>query len=124
MLIQKVADETKTLEYWDGTRWVPTPARPGQALAMATLAWAREPGTRGRPPAYEPAFYARVAEAYSRARAEHRPPTKAVAESRELGGPRSHSAAAKLVARARRMGLLPPTTKGRAASGPLPQEER
>lgn len=65
---------------------------------------------RGRPPAYGPEHFARVAEIYRDAWRDGENPTVAVAERMHV----SRSAAAKWVARARGLGLLPETSRGRA----------
>ena len=79
----------------------------------------RTPATRrgpGRPASYDRRYYERVAEVYTRALREGRPPTKSVAE--EMAGG-SKSAATKWVAKARDLGLLPKTAKGKAAAWPV-----
>jgi hypothetical protein len=67
---------------------------------------------RGRPPAYGPDHFVEVAHVYREAFARGRAPTRAVAQQFHV----SESTAAKWVARCRRpeLGLLPPTTRGRA----------
>jgi hypothetical protein len=71
--------------------------------AEAVLAGDEAQRTRGRPRAYGPAHYARVAELYLQAVREDESPTALIA--RELGG--SRSAAAKWVSKARHeYGLL------------------
>jgi hypothetical protein len=100
------------------------------ATAEASLGQAprRAPG---RPPEYSELHFLRVANAYTKAcMSGGRRPRKAVADLWHV----SPSTAAKWVARARRMGLLPATERGRprggeppdenAASGPTPQTRR
>ncbi len=53
-----------------------------------------------------------VASAYTTAHLERKSPTKAVAEGFNI----SYSAAAKKVAKCRQLGLLPPTTRGKASA--------
>lgn len=67
-------------------------------------------GGAGRPPEYGPEHFERVADVYSRAWAAAKPPTKAVAARWGV----EQSTAAKWVARTRRLGLLAPTSRGRA----------
>jgi hypothetical protein len=62
-------------------------------------------GAPGRPPEH----FAEVANVYAKAWREGRPPVQAV----EMWGGVSRSAAAKWVYRARQLGLLAPTTKGK-----------
>ncbi len=72
-------------------------------------------GKGGRPPMYGPEHFAKVAAIYAAVwrRGERSPgPTQAVADECDV----SRSAAAKWVARAREMGLLAPTTRGRAGA--------
>lgn len=69
------------------------------------------PVRRGRRPTYGVPHFARVARIYTDALASGRRPTAAVA----AWGLVNKSTAAKWVARARALGLLPPTTRGRAA---------
>jgi hypothetical protein len=66
---------------------------------------------RGRPPIYPDDHYQEVARIYSTATAT---PVKAVAQAMTL----SQSAAAKQVARARKLGFLLPTSKGRRSAPP------
>jgi hypothetical protein len=88
--------------------------RKTQALADG----APRSGKGGRPPEYGPEHYAEVADAYSAAHQSRRDPRQAVAEHLHL----SPSAAAKHVAKARKLGLLGPTMKGRAGGVPEPLE--
>lgn len=69
------------------------------------------PIRRGRSPLYGVPHYTRVARIYADAMAGGNPPTLAVAEWANV----HKSTAANWVARARDLGLLPPTTRGRAA---------
>ena len=71
---------------------------------------------KGRPSLYGPEHFARVVEVYLKTLSAGGNPTAEVA--RRFGVTRS--AAAKWVARAREMGLLPPTTRGRAGAIPAP----
>lgn len=73
--------------------------------------------TMGRPVSYGPEHFATVAEIYTAAWKTGANPTAEVAKVFQT----SRSAAAKWVARARAMGLLPQTTKGRA-KGRSPSE--
>jgi hypothetical protein len=68
----------------------------------------------GRPSRKTPEFLARVAEVYATALNNGRHPTRAVSESRELGGPFSRGYAGKLVHDARAIGLLGKTPPGKA----------
>ena len=77
----------------------------------------RPPG--GRKPAYGPEHYAEVARVYTAAWRSGASPTKAV----EAWGSVSYPTAAKWVAKARTLGLLPPTTKGRPSTPPAPERE-
>jgi len=90
------ADRTRTVEWLESTK-------AGGGPGFEVKDWA---GT-GRKPRHSAS---RVAEIYTEAwqRGEH--PTKAVAEALGI----SSSAAAKQVSRARALGALPPTMKGRA----------
>lgn len=94
-------------EDWDATPWA----------AGVVEAW--EPKARGRPRIYGPEHFAEVARVYREADARSRTPTRAVA--RHFGV--SQAAAAKWVARCRELGLLPPTTRGKAR-GVAPREGR
>lgn len=62
-------------------------------------------GRKGHPPE----FWVNVAAIYRQAHSERRYPTKAVAEELNV----SKSTAAKYVAKARGLGILPPTTRGK-----------
>ena len=77
----------------------------------------RPPG--GRKPSYGPEHYAEVARVYTAAWRSGASPTKAV----EAWGSVSYPTAAKWVAKARTLGLLPPTTKGRPSTPPAPERE-
>lgn len=80
--------------------WVATlPGEPGEE-------WAG----RGRRPRHSPSEVARI---YTEAWQQGKRPTKAVAEALGI----SSSAAAKQVSRARALGHLPPTAKGKAQGG-------
>jgi hypothetical protein len=78
------------------------------------LTWGHDYGfskpRRGRPPEYGPEHFAEVARVYREAYADNKAPTRAVARHFSV----SHSAAGKWVARCRDLGLLPPTTRGKA----------
>jgi hypothetical protein len=65
---------------------------------------------RGRPPLYGPEHYAEVARVYRAAFAENRTPTRIVARHFKV----TPTTAAKWVARCRELGLLPPTSRGKA----------
>ncbi len=72
-------------------------------------------GKPGRPPVRRAEFYAKVAQVYSQAYQRGEPPTRSVSQARrELGVILSSSAAAKAVRRARSLGFLGPTEKGKA----------
>jgi len=72
--------------------------------------WQREKRrTPGRPRVYDDEWFRSVAEIYLTAHRAGRPPTKAVAESHDV----SKSTASKWVARARRLGFLAPTSRGK-----------
>lgn len=89
---------------------------PGEPLPehLQRLAEAYQAGPRrGRPPEYGPEHFAEVARVYAAAWRLGRAPTRAVAERWTV----SKATAAKWVARARRLGLLPKTSRGRAAAG-------
>ena len=75
---------------------------------------------RGRPVQWTPGRLAEVAQVYKAAWAEGRPPRKAVAEYFVLTLP----AAAKLVSRARKAGLLGKTTRGRGGVGTLDKQRK
>ena len=62
---------------------------------------------KGRPPLYGPEHFERVAAVYQQAFRQGPPPTRAVAEEFQV----QRSTAGKWVARARKAGLLGPTTK-------------
>jgi hypothetical protein len=64
----------------------------------------------GRPPKYDPEHFAEVARIYREALGNRKTPTRAVARHFKT----SHTAAAKWVAKARELGLLPKTTRGKA----------
>jgi hypothetical protein len=74
----------------------------------------------GRRPTYGPEHYAEVARIYTAAWRNRASPTKAV----EAWGSVSYPTAAKWVAKARALGLLPPTTKGRPSKPTAPEHER
>jgi hypothetical protein len=85
-------------EEWDATPWA------------GGLEEAWTPAGRGRPPLYGPEHFREVAEVYRSAFAIGMPPTLAVAKRFTV----TKSTAAKWIAKARALGLLPPTTRGRA----------
>lgn len=116
LLVRMSADAVMVQRHYDagGAYGDRLPDSDPALLDKVRAIWGRPAGGAGRRPAYDVDFYAKVAQVYREAWASRRNPTTAVAESRELGGPRSTSSAAKLVARARRMGLLGPTRKGQA----------
>ena len=66
---------------------------------------------RGRRPRYGPPFFAQVAQVYTEAMGRREAPTVAVAKWGQV----NKSTAAKWVSKARALGLLPPTSRGRAA---------
>jgi hypothetical protein len=66
--------------------------------------------TSPRKKRHDPDFYSKVAAIYGEAR---RNPTKAVSEATELGGPVARSTAAKWVMKARALGFLGETTRGK-----------
>lgn len=70
-------------------------------------------GAPGRKPMYGREHYQQVADIYRDAHTKGQPPTKTVAAFFNL----SSSAAGKHVAKARSMGLLPPTSRGKAKAG-------
>jgi hypothetical protein len=74
----------------------------------------------GRKPTYGPEHYAEVARIYTAAWRSRASPTKAV----EAWGSVSYTTAAKWVAKARALGLLPPTTKGRPSKPAAPEHEQ
>ncbi len=74
-----------------------------------------EPKKVGRPPVYGPDHFVEVARVYREAYARNRTPTRAVATHFQT----TEAAAAKWVARCRELGLLPPTTQGKAKVGKL-----
>ena len=73
-------------------------------------------GRGGRPPLYGPSHFVEVAEIYGNGGNR---PTGAVAEHFNV----SSSAAAKWVAKARLLKLLPPASNGRGGGFPLPEDE-
>jgi hypothetical protein len=85
-------------EDWDATPWA----------GGLEGAWA--PAGRGRPPLYGPDHYLEVARIYREAFAIGIPPTLAVGRRFVV----TKSTAAKWISKARALGLLPPTTRGRA----------
>jgi len=95
----------------DLQRWVAAnvPERRAAALALAE-AWERSKATRSGPKGYGAAHFADVATIYRTEAMRGNRPTQAVADRFVV----SKSAAAKWVARARAMGLLPPAQKGKA----------
>lgn len=115
-------------------RWAEEAQSPGQArirarrtrrLRDASEQTPERQRRGGRPALYPPEHYEQVARVYEEAwRQGSTRPTKAViAWAHEQGHRVSPSAVAKWVARARRMGLLGPTGRGRAG-GVAPAEER
>ena len=78
------------------------------------------PTRRGRKPTYGRAHYARVAEIYARAIVVGIDARNAVAESESV----SPTAAAKWIARARELGFLEPTERGKAGGVPPSLLER
>lgn len=78
---------------------------------------ANEP--QGRPTRVGLSHLGLVADIYKRARAQRRPPTKAVQEALAL----SYSTAAKRVGAARRLGLLEPTRQGSTGAIPIQSDE-
>jgi hypothetical protein len=82
-------------------------------------------GKPGRPPVRNADFYAKVAQVYSEAYRRSESPTRAVSQARrELGVILSSSAAAKAVRRARSLGFLGPTEKGKAGGAIRPRRKR
>ena len=73
-----------------------------------------EPKPTGRPPMYGPEHFAKVASIYREAYAAGKTPTRVVARRFKT----TEAAAAKWVAKCRTIGLLPPTTRGKARAGP------
>lgn len=94
----------------------------GTLLALQEDLPPREPGEpQGRPTKVGLSHLSLVADIYKRARAQRRPPTKAVQEALAL----SYSTAAKRVAAARRLGLLEATKQGSTGAIPVqPDPER
>jgi hypothetical protein len=120
-----ITDEERATMPWDAD-----PAL-AQALAAAVIPEAQRAGRkpedlaaqlqarlssrrRGRRPGHGPEFWTQLAAIYTAAWKRGENPTRAVAEARALGGPRSRTAAAHLVSRARKQGYLGPTEQGRA----------
>ncbi|MGH2462706.1 MAG: hypothetical protein ACRDFZ_03660 [Candidatus Limnocylindria bacterium] len=85
------------------------PGRREEAIALAT-AWEQAHAGRSGPKGYGVEHFAEVATIYQREAVLGNRPTQAVANHFVV----SKSAAAKWVARARTMGLLPPARKGKA----------
>lgn len=81
-----------------------TAAQAGEELQLWT--------GRGRQPDYGIDHYQKVAQVYRDAWLQGKPPTKAVQSRFRV----SYSYAAKKVQKARELGLLPPTTRGRASA--------
>jgi hypothetical protein len=109
-LVRENKQAASDLRRWYSTQKKAT--RRGRQLAFKQAEAFEAPRQRK----YGREHYAKVAEIYATAYGKHQPPTKAVAESPELGGPVSRSTAAKWVARAREMHLLG-TTSMRKAGG-------
>lgn len=85
------------------------PGRRAEALAQAT-AWSAARDGQPGPKGYAPKHYVKVAEVYRREALVGGRPRLAVAEHFTV----TPSAAAKWIAKARAMGLLPPGRKGKA----------
>jgi hypothetical protein len=87
------------------------PSDPAWAAADRRLWVARKrPKGGGRPPKYDVNHYVEVVRIYGEAYARNRTSTRAVAAHFRV----SETAAAKWVAKARKLGLLLPTTRGKA----------
>ncbi len=83
-----------------------------ERAAKARRRWERWTASRrgGPTPKYGPEHFEAIAATYTDALAARKPPTREVARHFQV----SESTAAKWVARARALGLLPKTTKGKA----------
>jgi transposase len=112
LIDQTLLEQTKALRRW--AREAGPIGREADHLrdrvAAAEASLGRGPG---RPPEYSEDHFRLVADAYTRSWKIGRPPTQAVAAQHHV----SHSTAAKWVARAREMGFLPPTKRGRSRGG-------
>lgn len=117
LIDQTLFEQTKNLRRW--AREAGPTGRDARALrdrvAAAEGSLGRAPG---RPPEYSDDHFKLVADAYTRAWKINRPPRQAVATQWQV----SPSTAAKWVARARKMGFLPPTKRGRPRGGQPPVE--
>lgn len=96
------SDEDRPLAEWDAKRWT-----------EAKRKWA-EAGRRQR---FGPGHFADVAQVYEEAWRLDHPPVQAVVKRFRC----SPSTASKWVMRARELGLLPPTTPGKARGGERPR---
>jgi len=118
LIDQALFERTKTLRRW-AKEAGPAGGRSRRLrdrVASAEASLGRAPG---RPPEYSEDHFKQVADAYTRAWKIGGHPTESVATQWHV----SPSAAAKWVARAREMGFLPPTERGRARGG-QPRGER
>lgn len=117
LIDQTLFEHTKRLRRW--AREAGPTGREARHLrdrvAAAEGSLGRAPG---RPPEYSDDHFKLVADAYTRAWKINRPPRQAVATQWQV----SPSTAAKWVARARKMGFLPPTKRGRPRGGQPPVE--
>lgn len=104
-LINEVRDE---MEEHPPERYGPRGEVPPEQLVEVRERW--RTGKGGRPPTYPLEHWVEVARVYNEANMAHRTPTRAV--RRRFGI--SATAAAKWVARCRALGLLPPTSRGKA----------
>jgi transposase len=110
-------EETKSLRSWarDGGLSERQRRELGMLVAAAESSLGRAPG---RPPLYSEAHFLDVAVEYTEAWKAGGHPRQAVADRWRV----SPATAAKWVARARQMGLLPPTERGRPRGGEPPEE--
>jgi hypothetical protein len=121
-LLDEAREDHKALMQWAATygKGVEAALR---KRALEVLPVFEEGGDRsrgGRPPLHGPDHFEKVARTYIEALTHGRPPLKAVA----AWGSVSASTAAKWVARCRELGLLGPTTQGKAGGMPRPSTGR
>lgn len=111
--LQKLIDDALFKHTKNLRRWAKVPMSENQRkdladrLGPAEASLGRAPG---RPVEYDTDHFIKVADCYTKANMFRQPPTRAVQARFTV----SYSTAAKWVAHARKLGLLPATTRGRA----------
>lgn len=122
--VAEVVAETKQSQAAFREWWAERePARAAE-IREAAQWWGEEPKGKGGRPSYGPDFYRKVAEVYAEAWRGGDNPTKAVAQDPRLEHtPVSKSTAANWVSKARQMGFLGKTTRGKGG-GVTPQRRR